>query len=55
MKYWNKKKNKLKLRFKEISGRDLNYNLGEEEDMLEKIKDKIGMSKQDLLKIIIES
>jgi hypothetical protein len=55
MKYWNKKKSKLKLKFKEITRKDLNYSLGEEGDMLERLKDKIGMSKQDLLKIIIES
>lgn len=54
MKYWNKKKNKLKLKFKEISGKDLICSLGEEKHMLEILEDKIGISKQNLLKIIIE-
>jgi uncharacterized protein YidB (DUF937 family) len=54
MKYWSRKKDKLKLRFKEINGKDLSYTLGQESDMLEKLKNKLGISKEELLKIIIE-
>ena len=54
MKYWSRKKNKLKRRFKEISGKDLSYTLGQESIMLQKLNEKLGISKEELLKIIIE-
>lgn len=54
MKYWNKKKNKLRMKYREITGKDLSYTLGQEEAMLDKLKDKLGVTKEELLKIIIE-
>jgi hypothetical protein len=54
MKDWNKKKSRLKLKYKEITGKDLNYQLGEEGFMLDQLKNKLGLSKEELLKIIIE-
>lgn len=56
MNYWSSrnKLRKLKVRFKEITGKDLNYTIGKESDMLEKLKNKLGVSKEELLKIIIE-
>lgn len=54
MKYWDKKKNKLRTKYKEITGKDLSYVVGEEGAMLDKLKDKLGITKEELLKIIIE-
>lgn len=54
MKYWNKKKNKLRMKFKGISGKDLTYTIGKEDVMLNKLIDKLGVTKEELLKIIVE-
>lgn len=51
--YWDKKKEKLKVRYPMISEADLSYNEGKEREMLELLGYKLGKSKEELLKIIV--
>ena len=48
--YW---KEKLLGKFKNLSREDLNFKEGEENAMLALLSEKIGKSKQELLKLII--
>ncbi len=48
--YW---KEKLLKKFKNLSHADLNFKEGEENAMLALLSEKIGKSKQELLKLII--
>jgi hypothetical protein len=48
--YW---KEKLLKKFENLSHKDLNYKEGEENAMLALLSEKIGKSKQELLKLII--
>jgi hypothetical protein len=48
------KKYKLKLRFGSIKDKDLNYTIGKESEMLEKLADKLGKTKEEMLGILIE-
>jgi len=48
--YW---KEKLLKKFKNLSHEDLNFKEGEENAMLVLLSEKIGKSKQELLKLII--
>ena len=51
--YWNQKKEKLKVKFPEITDEDLKYNEGKEKEMIEMLGNKLGKSKQELLYIIV--
>lgn len=51
---WRHKKGKLKQKFASISGKDLKFRLGHENEMLKKLKEKLGKSEKDILGIIID-
>lgn len=51
--FWNWKKKKLKQRFPIINNRDLRLREGQENEMIEKLGNKLGKTKQELLHIII--
>jgi uncharacterized protein YjbJ (UPF0337 family) len=51
--YWDKKKEKLKQRFPDITDEDLRYREGKEKEMIEMLGYKLGKSKQELLNIIV--
>jgi uncharacterized protein YjbJ (UPF0337 family) len=51
--YWDKKKEKLKQKFPDITDEDLSYNEGKEKEMIELLGYKLGKSKQELLRIIV--
>jgi hypothetical protein len=51
--YWDKKKEKLKVKYPFITEADLNYNEGKEQEMMEILGYKLGKSKQELLTIIV--
>jgi hypothetical protein len=51
--YWNKKKEKLKQKYPNITDEDLRYNEGKEKEMIEVLGYKLGKTKQELLSIIV--
>jgi len=51
--YWNTRKEKLLNMYQNLSQKDLNFKVGEENAMLALLSDKLGKSNQELLKIII--
>jgi hypothetical protein len=51
--YWRDKKEKLLKRYKNLSERDLRFNLGREEEMIEVLSYKLGKTRQELLNIIV--
>ena len=51
--YWNGKKEKIKQKFPIITDDDLIYNEGKEKEMMEILGYKLGISRQELLKIIV--
>jgi hypothetical protein len=51
--YWNYRKNKLLKLYKNLSRKDLNFKLGEENAMMELLSNKLGKSNQELLNLII--
>ncbi len=51
--YWNKKKERLKIKFPDISDRDLHYRQGREKEMVELLSFKLGKTEQEMLSIII--
>ena len=51
--YWNEKKVKLKEKFPYITEEDLNYREGKEQEMMEILGYKLGLSKQELLNVIV--
>ena len=51
--YWNNKKEKLKLKYPDITEKDLRYNEGKEKEMLEILGYKLGKTKEELLTIIV--
>jgi hypothetical protein len=51
--YWNEKKEKLLKKYKNLTVKDLSYSEGKEKEMIEILGYKLGISKQELLKIII--
>lgn len=52
MGYWNGKKEKIKQRFPGITDQDLNFYVGKEKEMIEKLEYKLGIPKLELAKII---
>jgi hypothetical protein len=51
--YWNTRKDKLLKLYKNLSQKDLEFKLGEENAMLEILSIKLGKSNQELLNLII--
>jgi hypothetical protein len=51
--YWNTRKEKLLKLYKNLSQKDLEFKLGEENAMLKTLSDKLGKSREELLKMII--
>jgi hypothetical protein len=52
---WKLKMYKIRLRFESITDKDLKCILGEESEMLEKLADKLGKTKKEMLGIIVEA
>jgi hypothetical protein len=51
--YWRDKKEKLLKRYKNLTDRDLRFNMGREEEMIEVLSYKLGKTRQELLNIIV--
>lgn len=51
--YWKTRKEKLLKMHKSLSQKDLDFKLGEENAMLASLSDKLGKSREELLKMII--
>ncbi len=51
--YWKTRKEKLLKMFKSLSQKDLDFEEGEENAMLANLSDKLGKSKEEILKLII--
>jgi hypothetical protein len=51
--HWNKKKLKLKQKFKILTDKDLSFVEGKEKEMIEILGNKLGKTKQELLSIIV--
>ena len=51
--YWRDKREKLLRRYKNLSARDLKFNLGEEKEMIETLCYKLGITDKELLTIIV--
>jgi hypothetical protein len=51
---WGKKKDKIRQKFSAVTNRDLNYRVGREYKMIEKLKDKLGKSEEEILNMIID-
>jgi hypothetical protein len=50
--YWNKTKEKLKLKYPNITESDLSFNEGKEKEMIEMLGYKLGKTETELLFII---
>jgi hypothetical protein len=51
--YWNKKKVKLRIRYPYLTEEDLFFLEGKENEMMEILGFKLGITQQELLKIIV--
>ena len=51
--YWGTRKEKLLKMYNGLSQKDLEYKEGEENEMLETLSEKLGKSREELLKMII--
>jgi hypothetical protein len=51
--YWKSRKEKLLKMFKSLSEKDLDFKVGEENEMLDAMSYKLGKSKQELLSMIV--
>jgi len=51
--YWNEKKEKLKRKFEVLTEKDLCFSEGKEREMIEMLGNKLGITKQELLNIIV--
>ena len=51
--YWKNRKEKLLKMYDSLSHKDLDFEVGEENAMLATLSDKLGKSREELLKIII--
>lgn len=52
--YWDKKKHKLLQKFSSLKASDLKFRLGKEQEMIMRIRERLGRSDKDILKIIID-
>ena len=50
---WNVKKEKLLKRYKNLSAKDLRFDLGREEEMIRILSQKLGKTRQELLDLIV--
>ena len=53
IRYWNRKKEKLKQKYPLITNKDLRFREGGEKEMIEMLGSKIGKTNQELLNIIV--
>jgi hypothetical protein len=53
VRYWKIKREKLLKKYKNLTDRDLRFDVGKEQEMMEILGNKLGKTKQELLKIII--
>jgi hypothetical protein len=51
--YWKEKKGKLLKKYEILNDKDLRFDEGKEEEMIEKLVRKLGKTKQELLNIIV--
>jgi hypothetical protein len=51
--YWKQKKEKLLKKYNNLTAQDLNFNEGNEKEMIETLGRKLGKTKQELLKLIV--
>jgi hypothetical protein len=51
--YWKTRKEKLLKRYENLSQKDLDFKMGDENAMLALLSDKLGKSNQELLNLII--
>jgi hypothetical protein len=51
--YWNERKSKLKMKFNNLTDEDLSYHEGKEKEMIESLGYKLGITKLELISIII--
>jgi hypothetical protein len=51
---WNRKKEKLKLRYQILTDKDLRFTEGKENEMIEVLGNKLGKTRQELLFIIVD-
>jgi len=51
--YWDEKKEKLLRKYKNLNDKDLRFDLGREEEMIDILSRKLGKTRQELLKIIV--
>jgi hypothetical protein len=51
---WKRKREKIRRKFAVITGRDLTFTEGREEVMFKKISDKLGITDEQILSMIIE-
>ena len=52
MGYWNLKKEKIKLKYANLTDQDLNYCEGKEKEMNEILAYKLGITKLELVKLL---
>jgi hypothetical protein len=50
---WKDKKEKLLKKYKVLTDKDLRFDEGKEDEMIEVLVSKLGKTKQELLKIIV--
>ena len=50
--YWNRKKEKIKLHYPDISDEDLSFYEGKEVEMIDRLGYKLGMTLEEMRKII---
>jgi hypothetical protein len=51
---WNKKKDKIKQKFTGVTNKDLLFKLGKEDEMVRKLRNKLGKTDEEILRIIVE-
>ena len=50
---WQNKKDKLMQKFASVKGKDLNYRIGREKEMMKRLRVKLGKTEEEILSIII--
>jgi uncharacterized protein YjbJ (UPF0337 family) len=50
--YWNKKKEKLKQQYQDITDDDLTFYEGKEKEMIENLSYKLGKTREEMVDII---
>jgi len=52
--YWEKKRDKFKVKYSEITNNDLDYKEGNENELLKTLGLKLGKTEMEMISIIIE-